>query len=429
MDSLFTSITEKPLADKMRPKRLQDFVGQDKVVGPGSYLRRMIEKDMVPSIILYGPPGTGKTTLATVIAEITGNKFVAINAVSSGVPELRKLIAKAKENIDMGLGRTIVFIDEIHRFNKGQQDVLLPFVENGTIILIGATTENPFFEINSPLLSRMKVIRLEMLSAQDIKKILMMALTDKTRGFGNEAITITDDALEAISEFAGGDARSALNVLEQTKTMLPEGEKEITRDVLSMVLGDALLKYDKNGDYHYDVISAFIKSMRGSDPDAALHYLARMIESGEDVRFIARRIVICAAEDVGTADPLALVVANSAAQAAHFVGLPEAKIPLAEAVCYIAKAPKSNSCCMGIDAAQNDVRNRDCGTVPAHLRDAHYKGAEQLGHGKGYLYPHNYPNGEVEQQYLPDKLKGTKYYEPKPIGREKEYLDKDKKKK
>jgi putative ATPase len=423
MDSLFSTLTEKPLADRMRPQTLENFVGQEKVVGVHSYLRRMIEKDMVPSIILYGPPGTGKTTLASVIAEITGNIFVAINAVSSGVPELRKLIAKAQEALHSGQGRTIVFIDEIHRFNKGQQDVLLPFVENGTIILIGATTENPFFEINSPLLSRMKVIRLEILTPNEISVIVKMALADEERGYGKEDITLTEDCLRTIAEIAGGDARSALNILEQAKTMLPEGKKEINRDILSMVLGDALLKYDKNGDYHYDVVSAFIKSMRGSDADAALHYLARMIESGEDVRFIARRIVICAAEDVGNADPMALVLANSAAQAAHFVGLPEAKIPLAQAVCYIAKAPKSNSAYLGIDAAQNDVRNKDCGVVPGHLRDAHYPGAVKLGHGVGYLYPHDYPDGHVKQQYLPDKLLGAKYYEPKNIGYEAKFND------
>ena len=418
MDSLFLDINEKPLADRMRPRTLGDFVGQDKVVGENSYLRSMIEKDMVSSIMLYGPPGIGKTTLASVIAHITGNVFVAINAVSSSVAELRELIAKAQGVSRSGQGRTIVFIDEIHRFNKAQQDILLPFVENGTIILVGATTENPFFEINSPLLSRMKVIRLETLTPHEIGDILQSALSDKERGYGSEGITLTEDCLRAITEVAGGDARAALNILEQAKTMLPEGKTEISRDILSLVLGDALLKYDKNGDYHYDVVSAFIKSMRGSDADAALHYLARMIESGEDVRFIARRIVICAAEDVGNADPMALVVANAAAQAAHFIGLPEARIPLAQAVCYIAKAPKSNSAYLGIKAAQNDLHKKDCGTVPNHLRDGHYPGAGKFGYGSGYLYPHDYPHGYVQQQYLPDKLVGTKYYEPKDSGNE-----------
>lgn len=348
MDSLFAQPQKKPLADRMRPTRLSDFVGQETAVGERSPLRRMIEKDQLQSVLFYGPPGTGKTTLAQVIAHMTGDEFVAINAVSSGVPELRKLIAKAQELQRGGMGRTIVFIDEIHRFNKAQQDVLLPYVENGTIILIGATTENPFFEINSPLLSRMKVIRLEHLTADGIKKILERALTDKEKGYGSEGITVTAEALEALADFAGGDARVALNLLEQAEFMLPDGSKEITMDVLRSVAGNALQRYDKKGDYHYDIVSAFIKSMRGSDADAALHYLARMLEGGEDVRFIARRIVICAAEDVGNADPQALVVANAAAQAAHFVGLPEAQIPLAQAVCYIANAPKSNSCYVDI---------------------------------------------------------------------------------
>jgi putative ATPase len=321
------------------------------------------------------------------------------------------------------MGRTIVFIDEIHRFNKAQQDVLLPYVENGTIILIGATTENPFFEINSPLLSRMKVIRLEHLTADGIKKILERALTDKEKGYGSEGITVTAEALEALADFAGGDARVALNLLEQAEFMLPDGSKEITMDVLRSVAGNALQRYDKKGDYHYDIVSAFIKSMRGSDADAALHYLARMLEGGEDVRFIARRIVICAAEDVGNADPQALVVANAAAQAAHFVGLPEAQIPLAQAVCYIANAPKSNSCYMGIFNARQEVRSINT-RVPKHLRDAHYPGAKQFGHGLGYKYPHDYPGGWVEQQYLPDELVGHKYYYPKDIGEESRLLKK-----
>jgi putative ATPase len=300
---------------------------------------------------------------------------------------------------------------------------LLPYVENGTIILIGATTENPFFEINSPLLSRMKVIRLEHLTADGIKKILERALTDKEKGYGSEGITVTAEALEALADFAGGDARVALNLLEQAEFMLPDGSKEITMDVLRSVAGNALQRYDKKGDYHYDIVSAFIKSMRGSDADAALHYLARMLEGGEDVRFIARRIVICAAEDVGNADPQALVVANAAAQAAHFVGLPEAQIPLAQAVCYIANAPKSNSCYIGIFNARQEVRSINT-RVPKHLRDAHYPGAKQFGHGLGYKYPHDYPGGWVEQQYLPDELVGHKYYYPKDIGEESRLLKK-----
>lgn len=409
---------DKPLADRMRPGKLDDFVGQNQAVGVGSPLRRMIERDMLQSVLFYGPPGTGKTTLAQVIAHVTGEQFVSINAVSSGVPELRKLIAKAQETRQRGMGRTIVFIDEIHRFNKAQQDVLLPYVENGTIVLIGATTENPFFEINSPLLSRMKVIRLEKLQPKHIEQILKRAVSDPVKGFGS-SFEIEDDALAIVADFAAGDARSALNILEQAEFMLPErGERVITVEVLRSVIGTAMQRYDKKGDQHYDIVSAFIKSMRGGDADAALHYMARMMEGGEDLRFIARRIVICAAEDVGMADPQALVVANAAAQAADFVGWPEARIPLAEAVCYIANAPKSNASYMGIDAALSDVRKRNCGNVPKHLRDAHYPGAAALGHGLTYKYVHDYPGGWVEQQYLPDELLGTRYYIPTGRGRD-----------
>lgn len=425
MDDLFTNLfandrkQQKPLADRMRPQRLADFVGQDKAVGPGSPLRRMIERDALQSVLFYGPPGTGKTTLAQVIAHVTGERFVAINAVSSGVPELRKLIAKAQDDRYNGRGRTIVFIDEIHRFNKAQQDVLLPYVENGTIVLIGATTENPFFEINSPLLSRMKVVRLEKLQPPQIQQILERAIADAERGFGG-SFTAQPEALAIIADFAAGDARGALNILEQAEFMLPEaGERVLTVETLRSVIGTALQRYDKKGDAHYDIISAFIKSMRGSDADAALHYLARMIEGGEDLRFIARRIVICAAEDVGLADPQALVVANAAAQAADFVGWPEAQIPLAEAVCYIANAPKSNTAYMGIANARADVRQKNCGSVPKHLRDAHYPGAKALGHGLTYKYPHSFPGGWVEQQYLPDELVGKKYYIPSGNGQDK----------
>lgn len=419
MDSLFSFAYEqkKPLADRMRPEKLSDFVGQERAVGADSPLRRMIERDMLQSVLFYGPPGTGKTTLATVIANVTGNQFVSINAVSSGVPELRKLISKAQELQRSGMGRTIVFIDEIHRFNKAQQDVLLPYVENGTIVLIGATTENPFFEINSPLLSRMKVIRLEKLTPQHMQQIILRAIADKERGFGG-SFTIEEDALKILADFSAGDARSALNMLEQAEFMLPEtGERKITIEVLRSVIGTAMQRYDKKGDQHYDIVSAFIKSMRGSDADAALHYLARMIEGGEDLRFIARRIVICAAEDVGLADPQALVIANAAAQAADFVGWPEAQIPLAEAVCYIANAPKSNTSYMGIANARADVRKKNCGSVPKHLRDAHYPGAKELGHGIDYKYPHSY-GGWVQQQYLPDELVGVKYYVPSGNGKD-----------
>ena len=413
MDSLFAQTITKPLADRMRPRRLSDFAGQEKALGPGSPLRRMIERDALQPLLFYGPPGTGKTTLAHIIANMTQSRFVALNAVSSGVPELRKLIGEARDALYSGMGRTIVFIDEIHRFNKAQQDVLLPYVENGTVILIGATTENPFFEVNAPLLSRMKIIRLERLDKNAVKKILQKALTDKENGYGRQGLALTDEALEALADFCGGDARVALNLLEQAEFMLPDGVKTIDGAVLKSVMGDAFKRYDKKGDRHYDTVSAFIKSMRGSDADAALHYLAEMLESGEDVRFIARRIVICAAEDVGNADPMALVVANSAAQAAHFIGLPEA-----QAVCYIANAPKSNACCMAIFSAREEARAVQS-TVPKHLRDAHYPGAGALGHGTGYKYPHDYPGGWVQQQYMPDELIGHKYYFPKDIGAEK----------
>lgn len=420
MESLFATNTtrKKPLADRMRPQRLDDFVGQEKAVGKGSPLRRMIEKDALQSVLFYGPPGTGKTTLAEVIAHTTGEEFVAINAVSSGVPELRKLIQRAQETLRSGMGRTLVFIDEIHRFNKAQQDVLLPYVENATIILIGATTENPFFEINSPLLSRMKVVRLERLTAPQISQILLRAVHDKENGFG-DSFQITEDALKIIADFCGGDARGALNILEQAEFMLPEDKNRvITAEVLRSVIGTALQRYDKKGDQHYDIISAFIKSMRGSDANAALHYLARMIEGGEDLRFIARRICICAAEDVGLADPQAIVVANACAQVADFVGWPEAQLPLSEAVLYICNAPKSNSATMGIEYARSDVRNNKIGNVPAHLRDAHYPGAATLGHGLDYKYPHSY-GGWVEQQYLPDELVGVEYYRPTKNGEDK----------
>ena len=418
MDSLFAQTITKPLADRMRPRRLSDFAGQEKALGPGSPLRRMIERDALQPLLFYGPPGTGKTTLAHIIANMTQSRFVALNAVSSGVPELRRLIGEARDALYSGMGRTIVFIDEIHRFNKAQQDVLLPYVENGTVILIGATTENPFFEVNAPLLSRMKIIRLERLDKNAVKKILQKALTDKDNGYGRQGLAMTDEALEALADFCGGDARVALNLLEQAEFMLPDGVKTIDGAVLKSVMGDAFKRYDKKGDRHYDTVSAFIKSMRGSDADAALHYLAEMLESGEDVRFIARRIVICAAEDVGNADPMALVVANSAAQAAHFIGLPEAQLPLAQAVCYIANAPKSNACCTAIFSAREEARVVQS-TVPKHLRDAHYPGAGALGHGTGYKYPHDYSGGWVQQQYMPDELIGHKYYFPKDIGAEK----------
>ncbi len=413
--SLFSANIKAPLADRMRPHTLAEFVGQSAVIGQGRYLERMIKEDKVPSLIFYGPPGTGKTTLAHIVAAAAESQFEEVNAVSSGVADLRKVINAAKER-RMATGvKTILFIDEIHRFNKAQQDVLLPFVENGTVTLIGATTENPFFEVNSPLLSRMKIIRLESLQVEDIEAILRRALADEENGYGKQELTADDEGIRMLAEVSGGDARIALKMLEQAVALL-NGQKHISSETAREVLSEAGRRYDKKGDQHYDVISAFIKSMRGSDPDAALHYLARMIEGGEDLKFIARRIVICAAEDVGLADPNALVVAMAAAQAAQFVGFPEARIPLAEAVCYIAAAPKSNSAYVAIDNATRDVRAQNCGRVPAHLRDASYKSAKVFGHGVGYKYPHDYPGGYVEQEYLPEELKGRVYYQPSDHG-------------
>lgn len=420
MESLFSEKQSiyKPLAVRMRPKRLDDFFGQKKVVGPGSFLRAMIEKDQVPSLLLYGPSGTGKTTLAMIIAEITHSHFVALNATNTGIGDLRKIAEEAKKRIDILQERTILFLDEIHRFNKGQQDVLLPFVEDGTIVLVGATTENPFFEVNRALLSRLKLLVLEPLSKEDIAHVLSRALTDRKEGLGDLGITAKEETLLAMGAFAGGDARMALNMLEQVAAMLPDGS-ELTIEALESVVGRRIQSYDKKGDTHYDVASAFIKSMRGSDVQATLHYLARMIDAGEDPNFIARRIVICAAEDVGLADPQALVIANAAAQASHFVGFPEARIILSEAAIYVAMAEKSNSAYMAIDRALEDVRHKDIGVIPLHLRDAHYGGAKELSHGKGYKYAHAYPKGYVEQQYLPDALKDAVYYEGIFRGKEK----------
>lgn len=401
----------EPLAVRMRPRSLDHFFGQEQVVGPGTFLRSMIEEDKVPSLLLYGPSGTGKTTLAKIISELTSSRFVMLNATNVGIGELRSTIEEAMRIRSSLQQRTILFLDEIHRFNKSQQDVLLPSVESGQIILIGATTENPFFEVNRPLLSRLRLLTLERLDATALVAILRRALTDEEYGLGKKALIVTDDLLEDIGRFVDGDARMALNILEQVGAMVRSGG-EITIEIIEKVLGRRVYRYDKKGNNHYDVISAFIKSMRGSDPDAVLYYLARMIEAGEDPVFIARRIVICAAEDVGLADPQALVVANAAAQASHMVGLPEARIILSEAAVYVALAPKSNSAYLGIDAAIHAVRHKEQGEVPKHLRDAHYGGAKQLGHGVGYRYAQDYPNGYVEQQYLPDTLVGETFYTP-----------------
>ena len=431
MDLFAEQITSRvqknePLALRMRPRTIEEFVGQEELVGVGRFLRRVIQADSVPSLLFFGPPGTGKTTLANIVAHSTGSHFEEMNAVSAGVADIRKAVEKARERLLTSSRGTILFIDEIHRFNKGQQDALLPHVENGTIILIGATTENPYFEVNSPLLSRMRVLRLQALTRDEIISILRRALADEQRGLGKINVAVEDEVLGILSDRAGGDARAALNLLEQMVLLLvgeagdPGLEVVLTRDIVETVAAEKLQSYDKKGDNHYDVTSAFIKSMRGSDPDAALHYLARMIEGGEDPRFIARRIVICAAEDVGNADPVALMLAVSAMQAAELVGWPEAKIPLAQAVTYIATAPKSNAAYMAIATAISDVQDREYGPVPAHLRDSHYRGAQLLGHGKGYKYPHDFPDGYVAQQYLPDVLQGVKYYQPSDHGREKD---------
>lgn len=425
MDSLFDlapTNTYEPLPVRMRPTKLDHLYGQEKAVGKGTFLRAMVEKDTIPSMLFYGPCGTGKTTLAGIIAKMSNSHFVNLNATNAGIGELRTIIEDARKRVRSLQQRTILFLDEIHRFNKSQQDVLLPCVEDGTIILIGATTENPFFEVNRPLLSRLRLITLEALTPKAIGQILRRAITDEEVGLGKRRLQVTDEVLEDVGIFVNGDGRMALNILEQAAAMVPD-EGTISIEVLEKVVGRRIYTYDKKGDSHYDTISAFIKSMRGSDIQATVHYLARMIEAGEDPNFIARRIVICAAEDVGLADPQALILANAAAQAAHMVGFPEARIILSEAACYVALAPKSNSAYMAIDAAIADVRHKDCGQVPDHLKDSHYSGASKLGHGKAYKYAHNYPNGYVKQQYLPTPLVDATYYNGIKRGREEQLLN------
>ena len=390
-------------------------------MGGGTFLRAMVEKDTIPSMLFYGPCGTGKTTLAGIIAKVSNSHFVNLNATNAGIGELRNIIEDARKRVRSLQQRTILFLDEIHRFNKSQQDVLLPCVEDGTIILIGATTENPFFEVNRPLLSRLRLITLEALTPKAIGQILRRAITDEEVGLGKRRLQVTDEVLEDVGIFVNGDGRMALNILEQAAAMVQD-EGTITIEVLEKVVGRRIYTYDKKGDSHYDTISAFIKSMRGSDVQATVHYLARMIEAGEDPNFIARRIVICAAEDVGLADPQALILANAAAQAAHMVGFPEARIILSEAACYVALAPKSNSAYLAIDAAIADVRHKDCGQVPDHLKDSHYSGASKLGHGNTYKYAHNYPNGYVKQQYLPTPLMDASYYNGIKRGKEEQLL-------
>ena len=401
---LFGSVNDdkkyQPLAERMRPRTLADFAGQEKILRGG--LGKMIAQGQTPSLIFFGAPGTGKTTLAKIIAGTTASNFVKVNAALSGIGELRGIVKDADDQRKFYRKRTILFIDEIHRFNKGQQDFLLPYVEDGRITLIGATTENPFFEVNAALLSRVKIVRLEKLSPADIKKILRRAVD-------SEKFSVEARALDIIADFADGDARMALNLLEQAAF-----SGEVSVETLRDLLGERIRRYDKRGDTHYDTASAFIKSMRGSDADAAIFYLAKMIDGGEDLNFIARRIVICAAEDVGNADPQALILANAAAQAAQFVGLPEARIILAQAVTYIAGAPKSNAAYLAIDKALADTQ----GDVPKHLRDTHYKGAKAFGHGVGYKYPHDFDNHFVRQQYLPDEKISARYYTPTTQGAE-----------
>jgi putative ATPase len=415
-------LKDAPLAERLKPKDLEDYVGQEHILGRGKLLWRAIIADRITSLILYGPPGTGKTSLAKIIANSTKSNFVRLNAVTDGLKELREVVAEAKNNLGMYNVKTILFIDEIHRFNKAQQDALLPFVEKGTITLIGATTENPYFEVNNALISRSMLFKLEPLKEKHIEMIIIRALKDKEVGFGNTNINMQKEAIDYLANMANGDARNALNALELsvlTTERDEEGKINITLEDVQECLQQKHIKYDKNRDEHYDVISAFIKSMRGSDPDATVHYLARMIYAGEDPKFIARRIVIAAAEDVGNADPIALLIANNAAEAVHFVGMPEARIILAQAAIYIASAPKSNASYMAINKALKDVEGKNVGSIPAHLRDQSYSGAKKLGHGLGYLYPHSYEGNYVKQQYLPDELVETIYYETSDNGYEK----------
>lgn len=415
---------DAPLAARMRPKTLEEFVGQEHLLGPDRVLRRAIERDELSSLILYGPPGTGKTSLAHVVAQATQSEFEQVNAVTAGVADLKQVITRAKDRRVLHGRRTILFIDEIHRFNKAQQDVLLPYVEDGTLVLIGATTENPFFEVNSTLVSRSRVFRLEPLSDEALRAILARALSDSARGLGALGARLDDDALAHLLAASTGDARIALNALElAAMTTPPEdaGTRRITLAAIEDATQRRALLYDRAGDAHYDHISAFIKSMRGSDPDAAVYWLARMLAAGEDPRFIARRMVIHAAEDVGLADPTALLVATAAAHAVEFVGLPEARIPMAEAAIYIATAPKSNAVVQAIGDATADVEQRRADPVPLHLRQAgHPLAAAQLGYGRGYKYAHNFPGGFTPQQYLPDSVKDRIYYQPSGEGFEAE---------
>ena len=405
---------ESPLASRLRPTTLEEVVGQQHIIGKDKLLYRAIKADKLSSVIFYGPPGTGKTTLAKVIANTTSAEFTQINATVAGKKDMEEVVNKAKQIYGMYQRKTILFVDEIHRFNKSQQDYLLPFVEDGTLILIGATTENPYFEVNSALISRSSIFELKPLSTEDVETLILRAVKDSQKGMGSYHAKIDEDALHFLADLSGGDARLALNAVELgilTTSRSDDGWIHLTLAVVSECIQKRVVRYDKTGDNHYDTISAFIKSMRGSDPDAAVYYLAKMLYAGEDIKFIARRIMICASEDVGNADPMALTVAVSAAQAAERIGMPEAQIILSQAVLYVATAPKSNSACNAISAAMDNVK-RVKTTVPPHLQDAHYKGSQNLGHGVGYRYAHDYPKHYVEQQYLPDEIKGEVFYEP-----------------
>ena len=412
---------ESPLASRLRPRTLDEVVGQQHIVGKDKMLYRAIKADKLTSVIFYGPPGTGKTTLAKVIANTTSANFTQINATVAGKKDMEEVVKQAQDTLGMYGKKTILFIDEIHRFNKSQQDYLLPFVEDGTVILIGATTENPYFEVNGALLSRSIVFELKALEIPEIKELILRAVQDTERGMGSYQAMIDEDALDFLADMAGGDARSALNAIELGILTTPRGEDgkiHITLEVASECIQKRVVRYDKNGDNHYDIISAFIKSMRGSDPDAAVYYLAKMLYAGEDVKFIARRIMILASEDIGNADPQAIQVAVAAAQAVERVGMPESQIILAQAAAYMACAPKSNSAVNAIFAAMDSVKHKRT-TVPAHLQDAHYGGHEKLGHGIGYKYAHDFPNHYVEQQYLPSEILGETFYELSDMGYEK----------
>lgn len=414
---------EAPLASRIRPETLEEVVGQQHIIGKDKLLYRAIKADKLSSVIFYGPPGTGKTTLAKVIANTTSAEFLQLNATSSGKKDMETVIEQAQNNQGMYGKKTILFIDEIHRFNKGQQDYLLPFVEDGTVILIGATTENPYFEVNGALLSRSVIFELYALSKEEIKTLLYRAVSDKVKGLGSYGAFLEDDAADFLADVANGDARSALTAVELgvlTTQRSEDGKIHIGLETASECIQKRVVRYDKSGDNHYDTVSAFIKSMRGSDPDAAVYYLARMLYAGEDIKFIARRIMICASEDVGNADPQAIQVATAAALAIERLGMPEAQIVLSQAVTYIASAPKSNAACEAIGSAMETVRTMKTPNIPAHLQDAHYKSSAKLGRGVGYKYAHAYPDHYVAQQYLPKELEGTVFYEPSDQGYEKQ---------